>query len=167
MEKTEGRWAAERRASWNDLIQREVWGQELPTSKTVPTQVRSPGSSCLGVATCTCKWWGHREEIPQSRSLGQLEFTSTSPSPAAPAASADTLDAEWIYHSLPFHLLGFYLSSSSLAPCCPKSGFGVHADLATLSGLIVDRSINLENFLTFKPCFCFLSPSFSPSAQFL
>lgn len=34
----------------------------------------------------------------------------------------------------PFHLLGHYLPSLSLAPCSPESGLRVHSNLATLSG---------------------------------
>lgn len=65
------------------------------------SQVCSLGSSCLGVGICTCRAQGHREEIPQSISLLQLELATISPSPATPSASADPLGAEWIFYCFP------------------------------------------------------------------
>lgn len=72
----------------------------------------------------------HKDCCGQNLYLGLLSFC---PCSAGALATVD-LSLLSLTDLPPFHLLGLNPPSFSLAPCCPLSGFGVHRDLATLSG---------------------------------
>lgn len=143
------------------MAEREVWGQQLRTSRTSPCWALSLGSSCLGAGACICRHGAKARKVLSEASCS--ENSHPFPSPAAPSASAGVLDAEWIFYYLPWLL--FHISAS-----WPLATFLVPGPLLSWIWppslvLTLGHSTNFENFLTFKPYLCFFCPSVSSSAQ--
>lgn len=151
------------RTFWADLKQREVWGWELMTSRSMSqpsalSEFLLPESWCLHIQ-------GTGPD-PGESSINEDCCSEDAHTLSSVRLPLQLLQVPWrlVHLSLlsltdliSFHLLGCYLPSLSPALCCPCGC----SNLTTLSC----QSINFENFLTFKSWLYFPVSHPQPSFQ--